>query len=100
MTTCVLQEILRAQRGEEIAQARDFQRRPCLPRILLPSVMHTHVVGPDFQGEKTSIVLIFDSVIYLFIHLYLNTCFLHYKGVLAFNFERNGYHYCFLELSF
>ena len=45
--------------------------------------MYTHIFGPNFQ-EKKSCVLI---LIQLFIYLYLDTCFLYYKGVLAFIFE-------------
>ena len=45
--------------------------------------MYTHIFGPNFQ-EKKSCVLI---LIQLFIYLYLDTCFLYYKGILAFIFE-------------
>ena len=44
--------------------------------------MCIHVVGPNFQEKKSS-VLIFHSIIYL----YLDTYFLYYKGILAFIFE-------------
>ena len=37
-------------------------------------------------SAKKSFVLIFKSN-YLFIYLYLDTCFLYYKGILAFSFE-------------
>ena len=52
-----------------------------LPRSLL-CVMRTHVFGPNFQGKKS-----FLKFKYAFIYLYLDTCFLYYKGILAFIFE-------------
>ena len=46
-------------------------------------MMPTHIFGPNFQ-EKKFLFLFFN---YLFIYLYLDTCFLCYKGILAFIFE-------------
>ena len=45
--------------------------------------MRAHVFGPDFQ-EK---VFRFNFLIQLFIYLYLDTCLLFYKGILALVFE-------------
>ena len=45
--------------------------------------MCTHIFGPNFQGKN--LILIFK--IQLFIYLYLDTCFLYCKGILAFIFE-------------
>ena len=44
--------------------------------------MRTHAFGPNFQGKKA-----FNFLSQLFIYLYLDTCFLYYKGILAFIFE-------------
>ena len=49
-------------------------------RILL-CIMHTHVFGPNFQGEK---IFCFNFLIQFCIYLYLDTCFLYYKGILVF----------------
>ena len=46
--------------------------------------MHIRVFGPNFQGEK---ILHFNFLIQFFIYLYLDTCFLYYKRILAFIFE-------------
>ena len=40
--------------------------------------------GPKFSGKK---ILHFNCLIQFFICLYLDTCFLYYKGILAFIFE-------------
>ena len=44
--------------------------------------MGTHILGPEFQEKK--FVLIFNSI---FIYLYLYTCLLCCKIILAFIFE-------------
>ena len=49
---------------------------------ILPGLTRTHVFGTNFQ-EKVS----FTFFIQLFIYLYLDSCFLYYKGILAFVFE-------------
>ena len=43
-------------------------------------VCYTHIFGPNFQEKKFR----FNFLIQCFIHLYLDTCFLYYKGILAF----------------
>ena len=45
--------------------------------------MRTHVFGPNFD-EK---IFRFNFLIQVFIYLYSDTCFLYYKGILAFIFE-------------
>ena len=58
--------------------------------------MCSHVLGPNFQEKN----FCYNFLIQLFIYLYLDTCFLYYKGILAFIFEpttireslRNQYH--------
>ena len=47
-------------------------------------IVHPYIL-PNFQGKK-SFILIFKFN-YLFIYLYLDGCFLCYKGTLAFIFE-------------
>ena len=49
----------------------------------LQYIMHTHILGPNFQ-EK---VFHFNFLIQFSIYLYLDTCFLYYRGILAFIFE-------------
>ena len=51
---------------------------------ILPCIMHIRVFGPNFQGEK---ILHFNFLIQFFIYLYLDTCFLYYKRILASIFE-------------
>ena len=46
---------------------------------VLPCIMHTHIFGLSFQEKNPSFQL--------FTYLYLDTCFLYYKEILAFNFE-------------
>ena len=46
---------------------------------------NAHVFGPNFQKKK---IFHFDFLIQLFINLYWDICFLYYKGILAFIFER------------
>ena len=50
---------------------------------VLPCVVHTHMFGPNFQEN----IFCFNFLIQLFIYLYLDTCSLYYKGILAFIFE-------------
>ena len=48
-------------------------------------VHHVHpCFGPKLPGEKNLSFYFFNSI---FTCLYLPTCFLHYKGILAFTFE-------------
>ena len=47
---------------------------------VLPCV--THVSGPSFQGKNFCFNFL-NSIIYF----YLDTCFVYYKGILAFIFE-------------
>ena len=48
-------------------------------------MMHTHILGPNFQETK-SFVLVFEFN-YLLIYLWLDICFLYYIGILAFIFN-------------
>ena len=92
----ILAHLQRCGWGTAVAILR-IERHPLLGRISwpsshltecthdLPCIRHTHVFDPNFQ-EKKSFVWIF--VIQLFIYLHLDACFLYYKGILAFLFER------------
>ena len=51
---------------------------------IFPCIMSTYVLGPNFQG-KNSFILIFQFN--FFMYLYLDACFLYYKGILAFIFD-------------
>ena len=56
-------------------------------------IMRAHIFGPNFQGKK-SFILIFNSIIYLFIFgNKTGHCTLGY-------YFAYGYQYCFLELYF
>ena len=48
---------------------------------ILPCMMYTHVFGPSFQDKK---IFCFNFLIQFFVYLYLDTCFLYYKGILAY----------------
>ena len=50
---------------------------------VLLSIVHTHVLGPNFQEKKSC----FNFLIQCFIYLYLGTCFLYHKGIVTFVFE-------------
>ena len=50
---------------------------------ILPCIKCIHVLGPSFQEKNLS----FQFLIQFMTYLYLDTCFLYYKGILAFIFE-------------
>ena len=69
-------------------------------KSFLPSMMQSCIycvlmfLAQTFRGK----IFHFNMFIQFFIYLYLNTCFLHYKGILAFIPEyyfAYGYCYCF-----
>ena len=54
---------------------------------ILPCIVCTQVFRPNFRENSISFKF-FNSI---FIYLYLDTCFLYYKGILAFIFEHVWY---------
>ena len=46
--------------------------------------VHSYFLAQNFQGKKN---FCFNLLIQLSIYVYLDTCFLNYKGILAFIFE-------------
>ena len=50
---------------------------------MLPCIMCTHALAEAFRKK----IFCFNSLIRLFIYLFLDTFFLYYKGILAFIFE-------------
>ena len=62
-----------------------FRLGPCSGHMPCFAVYNVHpFFDPNIQGEKISH---FNFLIQFFVYSYLDTCFLYYKGILAFIFK-------------